>query len=104
MYTYTLFATVLHREEEKVERVCDPTVRMPHLPQKPHTRWRQRIILRELQLRRENTTLERRALWSLDERLPIQQVIFGHRAGGYAFWWIVGQKAVFMEEAALCGC
>jgi hypothetical protein len=77
---------------------------MPHLPKKPHTRRRKRIILRELQLRREDTAFKRCALRSLDQRFPVQQVVFGDGACGDAFWGIVGEGAVFLEETSLRGC
>jgi hypothetical protein len=73
-----------------------PTIRMPYLAQKPHTRRRKRIILRKFELSRKNAPFKGCAFWSLDQRFPVQQVIFGYRAGGDPFWWVVGEGSVFL--------
>jgi hypothetical protein len=73
-----------------------PTIWMPYLAQKPHTRRRKRIILRKFELSRKNAPFKGCAFWSLDQRFPVQQVIFGYRAGGDSFWWIVGEGSVFL--------
>ena len=75
---------------------------MPDLADEFHGRWRKRIIFRELELCRKDATLEWRSLGPLDQRLPVQEVVFGDGACGDAFWWVVGQGAIFLEEAAMC--
>ena len=76
---------------------------MPHLAQEAHARRRQRVVFRELQLGREDAPFERRAFGAVDQRFPVEQVVFGDGAGGYAFGGVVGQGAVFLEEAAVGG-
>lgn len=75
---------------------------MPDLADEFHGRWRKRIIFGELEFGRKHPTLEWRSLGSLDQRLPVQEVIFGDGPCCDAFWWVVGQGAIFLEEAAMC--
>ena len=79
------------------------TVGVPHLAQEPHRRWRQWVVLREFQLGREDAPLEGRPLRTLDKRFPVEEIVFGHGAGSDAFWGVVCEIAVFLEEAALGG-
>jgi hypothetical protein len=74
---------------------------MPYLPKKLHGWRREGIVSRKAQLGREDAALERSALGSLDQGFPVKQVIFGYRAGGDAFWRVVGQGAVLLEEPAV---
>jgi len=39
----------------------------------------------------------------LDEGLPVQEVVFGDGTGGDSFRGVVGEGAVFLEEAAVRG-
>ena len=66
-----------------------------------HRRRIERIVLGELELGSENATLERRLLGALDERLPVKQVIFRHRACCDAFGGVGREVAVFVEESFL---
>ena len=77
---------------------------MPHLPQKPHRRWIQRVILRELEFGGENATFEGCAVWALDQSFPEEDVVFGDGAGGDAVGGGGGEEFVFVEEAAGCDC
>lgn len=77
------------------------TIRVPDLADESHRRWCQRVIFRELELGRENTAFKWRALRPLDQRLPVQEVVFGDRPSCDAFGWVVGQGAIFLEEAAM---
>ena len=77
---------------------------MPHLPQEPHRRRIQRVVLWELQLGRENAAFEGRAVRSLDQSFPEEDVVFGDGAGGDAVGWGGGEEFVFVEEAAGCYC
>jgi hypothetical protein len=92
------------RKWEKGGESTRPTIRMPHLPKEPHTWRRKRIILRKLQLSGKQTAFERCSLGSLNQRFPVEQVVFGDGSGGDAFWGIVGQGAVFLQQATLRGC
>lgn len=77
------------------------TIRMKYIPQKLHARRHMRVIVRELKFGREHAALKGRALGPLDQAFPVQQVVFGDGARGDAFGWVVGEGAVFLEEAAL---
>lgn len=77
---------------------------MPHLPQEAHRRRVQRIILGELQLGREDAAFKGRAVGSLDQGFPEEDVVFGDRAGGDAVRRGGGEELVFVEEAAGCYC
>jgi hypothetical protein len=76
---------------------------VPDVSKEAHGRWRERIVLWELELCGEDAALERRALGALDEALPVQQVVLGDWAGGDAVWRVVGEGAVFLEEAPVGG-
>lgn len=78
------------------------TIRMPDLANEFHRRWREGVILGKLELSREDTTLKWRPLGPLDQRLPVEEVVFGDWPCCDAFWWVVGQGTVFLEEAAMC--
>ena len=77
---------------------------MPHLAQKAHRRRIQRVILRELQFRREDAAFEGGAVGALDERFPEEDVVFGDGTGGDAVGGGGGEEFVFVEEAAGCYC
>ena len=72
---------------------------MPDVHEELHARGRQRVVLWELQLGGEDAALERRVLGPLDEALPVEEVVLGDGAGGDAVRGVVGQGAVFLEEA-----
>ena len=71
---------------------------MPHLPQKPHARRIQRIVLGEFQLGGEDAAFEGGAVGALDQGFPEEDVVFGDGAGGDAVGWGGGQGFVFVEE------
>lgn len=97
MNTYT--------HKQRASQTQDPhTIRMPHLPQKPHRGWIQRVILRELEFGREDATFEGGAVRSLDQSFPEEDVVFGDGAGGDAVGGGGGEEFVFVEEAAGCYC
>lgn len=76
---------------------------MPHVGEELHRRRRERVVLGELELGGEDAALKGRALGALDEALPAQQVVLGDGAGGDALGGVVGEGAVFLEEAAVGG-
>lgn len=76
---------------------------MKHVADKLHRRRRQRVVAREAQLGSEDAPLEGRAFGPLDERFPVQKVVFGDGAGGDALGGVVGEGAVLLEEAAVGG-
>lgn len=79
------------------------TVRVPHVGEELHG-WRgKRIILGELELCGKDSALERRALGALDETLPVEEVIFGDGTRGDALGWVVGERAILLEETAVGG-
>ena len=80
----------------EVERGC--TIRMPNITRKLHDRRHERVILGELDLGRENASLVRRALGSLDQRFPEEEVIFVERAGGDAFGRVLREVLVLLKE------
>ena len=94
----------MERGQRRKGGMRQPTIRMPYLAQKSHTRRRERIILWELQLCREDAAFERCALWSLNQSFPVKQVVFRDGAGGDAFWGVIGEGFVFLEEASLGSC
>lgn len=63
---------------------------MPNLPQELHGWWRKGVILGELQLGREDAAFEGGAFGTLDQGLPMEEVVFGYGAGGDALWRVVG--------------
>lgn len=75
------------------------TIRMPHLTRKPHRRRGQRIIFRKLQLCWEYASFKWRALWSLYQCFPDEEVVFADWAGVDAVGGVVGEVFVFLEEA-----
>lgn len=77
---------------------------MPHLPQEPHRGRIERIIFRKLQLGGENAAFKGRAVRSLDQGFPEEDVVFGDGARGDAVGWGGGEEFVFVEEAAGCYC
>ncbi len=79
------------------------TIRMPHLAQKLHRRRREGVVFWETQLGGEYAALKGRALGPLDECFPVKKVVFGYRTGGDALGRVVGEGAVFLQEAAV-GC
>lgn len=76
---------------------------MPHVGQKLHRRRRQRVVLWEFQLGREDAALKGRSFGALDETFPVEEVVFRDRAGGDAFGRVVCEGAVFLEEAPVGG-
>lgn len=76
---------------------------MPDVGEEAHGWWCERVVLRELELGGEDTALKRSALWTLNQTLPMEEVIFGDWAGGDAVWGVVGEGAVFLEEASVSG-
>lgn len=78
-----------------------PTVWMPYLPEELHGRRRERVVPREPQLGREHAALKRCALGPLDQRLPVQEVVFRDRAGRDALGRVVGQRPVLLQQAAM---
>lgn len=76
---------------------------MPDLPQELHGRRRQRVVLGEAQLGREDAALERRALGALDQRLPVQQVVLRHGTRRDALGRVVSQRPVFLQQPAVGG-
>jgi len=73
------------------------------LAEEGHLGWRERVVLGELELGGEDAAFKRGPFRALDEGLPLEEVVFGDRAGGDAVWWIVGQGAVFREQPAVGG-
>lgn len=57
---------------------------MPHLPQKPHRRRVQRIVLWKFEFCGVDPPFEGRAVGTLDQGFPYVEVFFGDGAGGYA--------------------
>ena len=102
MYTDLKIPGLIERRTKSYGRIVR-TIRMPHLPQEPHTRRRKRVIFWKLEFGREDSAFERRAFGTLDEGLPVEEVVFGDGTGGDAVRGIVGEGAVFLEETAL-GC
>lgn len=76
---------------------------MPHIDQKLHGRRSKGIILGELKLGGEDAALKRCVLGPLDETLPVEEVIFGHGAGGDALGRVVGEGAVLLKEPPVSG-
>ena len=76
---------------------------MPHLAEELHRGRGEGIVLGEAQLGGEDTAFERRALGALDQRLPVQEVVFRHGPRGDAFGRVVGQRAVLLQEPAVGG-
>lgn len=79
------------------------TIGMPDLPQELHGGRRERVVLGELELGREDAAFERRALRSLDQGLPVQQVVLADGAGGDAVGRVVGEGAVLLQKPSVCG-
>lgn len=79
------------------------TIGMKHVADKLHRRRCQRVVTREAQLGGEDPTFKGRAFGPLDQRFPVQEVVFRHGAGGDAFGGVVGEGAVLLEEAAVGG-
>jgi hypothetical protein len=79
------------------------TVRVKDLAQELHAGRRQRVVLGELELGREDAALKGRTLGALDQGLPVQQVVLGDGAGRDAVGRIVGQRAVLLEQPAVGG-
>lgn len=76
---------------------------MPHVSEEPHG-WRgKRIVLGELELGGKDTALERSALGALDKALPVKQIVFGDGASGDALGWVVGERAILLEQTAVGG-
>lgn len=69
--------------------------------QKFHRGRTERIILGELELSSKHAAFKRCALRALDQRLPVEHVIFVDGTGGYAVWWICGEELVFVEKSLL---
>lgn len=76
---------------------------MPHVAQEAHRGRRVRVVLGEPQLSGEDAPLERRPLGALHQRLPPEEIIFGHGPRRDALGRVVGQGAVLLEEAAVGG-
>ena len=72
---------------------------MPDLAQELHG-WRgERVVFGEAQLGGEDAAFEGGALGALDQGFPVEEVVLRDGAGRDAFWGVVGQGAVFLEEA-----
>ena len=76
---------------------------MPDLAEELHGRRGEGVVLGEAQLGGEDAAFERGAFGTLDQRFPVQEVVFRDGAGGDAFWRVVGQGAVFLEEPPVRG-
>lgn len=98
-HSCTLPYSTLPRPSSRRNNTGSPTVRMPHVARKPHGRRRERIVLGKLELGGEDAALEGRALGALDQCFPHEDVVFGDGACGDAFGRVVGERAVFVEEA-----
>ena len=75
---------------------------MPHLPQKLHRRWRERVIFGEAQLGGEDAAFVGCAVGALDQGFPEEEVVFGDGTGGDAVRGVGGEVLVFGEEAFGC--
>lgn len=91
---------ITHQRQNTKKDARKPTVRMPHLAQKPHRRWIERVILGELQFGGEDAAFKGGAVRALDEGFPEEDVVFGDGAGGDAVGRGGGEEFVFVEEAA----
>ena len=85
-----------HRGKER-------TVRVEDLAQELHARRCERIVFGKLEFGRKHTAFEWCAFRSLDECLPMQEVIFGHGTGSDAIRWVIGERAVLLKKPAV-GC
>lgn len=63
----------------------------------------ERVVLGELELGGEDAALEGCALRSLDEALPVEEIVLGDGAGGDTLGRVVGEGAVLLEEAPVGG-
>lgn len=79
------------------------TVWVPYLAQELHGRRGQRVVGRELELCREHAALEGRPFWPLYHGLPVQKVVLGDGPGGDSIGRVLGEHAVFLEQAAVGG-
>jgi hypothetical protein len=79
------------------------TVRMPDVGEEAHRWWCERIVLRELELGGEHAALEGSALRTLNQTLPVEEVIFGDGTSSDAIWWVIGEGAVFLKEPPVGG-
>lgn len=76
---------------------------MPHpATYKLHRRRRKRVVLGEIQLRSKDAAFKRRALRTLDERFPVEHIVFRHGSRGDAIGRVRRQILVFMEQTLLC--
>lgn len=74
------------------------TVRMPDASANEfHRRWAEGVVAWELELGGENSAFEGCFFGALDQRFPVEHVIFGNWAGGYALGWVCGKVFVFVE-------
>lgn len=78
------------------------TVGMPHVADKFHRGWGERVVLGELELGGEEAAFKGRLFGALDERFPDEHVVFGDGAGGDALGRVVGEVLVLLEEALGC--
>lgn len=86
-------------------RIMSRTIGVKNFAQELHCRRCQRIVLGELELSREDAAFEGSTLGPLNQRLPLQEVIFAHGAGGDAIRWVVCQGTILLKESAMCcGC
>lgn len=76
---------------------------MPNVDEELHGWRRERVVLGEPQLGGEDAALKGRVLGTLDQTLPVEEVVLGAGAGGDAFGRVVGEGAVLLQETAVGG-
>lgn len=74
------------------------TVRVPNVTRKLHDRRHERVVLGELDLGGENASFIWRALGTLYEGFPEEQVVFVDGAGGDAIRRILREMSVLLKE------
>lgn len=71
---------------------------MPYFAEKLHLRRVEGIVFWKFELCREDAAFERRALGTLYQRFPGEEVVFIDRPGGDAVGWGGEEGFVFREE------
>jgi hypothetical protein len=77
------------------------TVWVPHFAGELHCWWCKRIVLWELELCWKYSSFKRRALRSLNQSLPEEDVVFGDWACSNAIRRLVGEVFVLLKQALL---
>lgn len=90
-------------QDGDADQAAGVDVGVPNLAEELHGGRGEGVVVGELELGGEDAALEGGALGPLDQRLPVEQVVFRHGACRDAVRWVVGEHPVLLEEPTVGG-